>query len=529
MKKSSIENFSGYSNFLLLTKRNKFILFAPVLTFLLLPSTNSGLASLSNWADQSTYVVAYKEWLGSGQSAWLENNWVGPGFIALIRILRLPFSSVEVALIQASFIGIFSGILLLSKQTIFSGKILKLNVFLILFVLSTHLPVFKDIPWTHLWVLPMLLFAVLLLDGAKTTKTKNFLIGFLLVFAWQIRNFETIAVIVAIVSVTAALKCVEVLRKQHFFREDLKVTLAMVSGIASSFLFVGLLSRHFYVFRQYKASEDFSPMPPSIDLNPINLLHRFIQLFFEPTFQSLSGYVSDSRLPISDQIVVRGENLTTFFGQSLSRQQPMLLPLMILSIVIMLISIFQFIKNGIDSSYTKLVLALGLAGLLIIFGYLSQPMIGSGHLKFGIAREFLLPQFLFAAVVIASITHNKWLNKSLLPIILMAIGSSFLINLPDSSYRDYRFELGAKCGVNQSCSASIDVMHQTGQWKTLGIQELYILDKCGMEETYYFGKSDGFVTTNCLLEHSVSVIPTAFGLASTTEAQTILNLKKMVL
>lgn len=503
------------------------IIFLPIALYLFSPSTKAGFASLTDWGDQSTYLSAYEEWKNSGKSGWLDNNWIGPGFIALIRVLSLPFSSTQVALIMASFLGLLAGLLILFKQKAILERNMIPVIFLVSFVFLTHLQVFKDIPWTHFWVLPMLLSAIIAMYGGESGKTKTFLGGFLLVFAWQIRNFETLAVIIAIMISALLSLFVEVRHKKFRFVSDLNRRLILLSGAITGFVLIGLLSGHYHVYRQYRPSGVFSQMPPALDLNPINGINRLIQLFFNPTFGSLTGYSTSPEIGFTDQIIVRGSDLSAFWGQSLMRQQPMLVPLALVSLAITLSYLLRFIQGLKNTRQFKVVFCLGLSGWIVICGYLAQPIIGTGHLKYGIVREFLLPQFLFALQILLVFATNRRLYSGSLVIVLLAsLTLPWGLNFANASYKDYRFSVNENCIGNRLCSTEIQVLTQKGEIRTLPSEAIYIRESCGDKTVFYYGRSNGFPLGDCSEDHHISVLPTSFGFASTPEGQTILELKK---
>lgn len=509
------------------SQKQSLLYLLPIVIYLVMPSTKAGFSSLTDWADQSTYVTAYDEWKYSHKTVWLDNNWIGPGFIALIRLLSLPFSSTQVALLMASFLGILCSLLILLRQRAILERNTIVSIFMISFVFLTHLQVFKDIPWTHLWVLPMLLSVILLMYGEQVTKLKIFSGGFLLMLAWQLRNFETLALIMAILCTTAVCAFVELSSKRYQFIEELKRKLILLSGAGVSFIFIGILSGQFYIYRQYRPSGTFSDMPPGLDLNLFHGFNRFVQLFINPTFGSLTGYSAGSELGSREQIVVRGSDLSAFWGQSLIHQQPLLLPLIFISSAITLLVAIGFIKGRRTTKEFKVIFCLGLSGLIIVGGYLAQPIIGVGHLKYGIAREFLLPQFLFALQLLIAFTSNRKLyGRTLGLLVFVSIALSLTPDLPDMSNRDYSFVLNANCSGDGLCSSSIEVVTQTGQIKTMHSQPIYIRESCGDKTIFYYGNSDGFLISECSSNQYISVLPTSFGLASTPEGQSVLELKK---
>jgi hypothetical protein len=526
-ERGTLNCFSRLKKYLTFKQFSPALFLLPIAVYVFIPSSKAGLASLTDWGDQSTYVSAYEEWRSTGKSGWLDNNWIGPGFIALMRLLSLPFGSIQTSLLMASFFGILISLVILIKQKAFSeGKLITIT-FIVLFVFLTHLQVFKDIPWTHLWVLPILLSAILIIYGGQSTRLKTFSGGFMLMFAWQIRNFETLAVIVAILIASLVSTIFEIANNTYRFRSDLNRKAIYLSGAITGFFFVSVLSGHAYIYRQYHASGVFSEMPPSIDLNPIHGFNRFIQLFLNPTFGSLTGYSAGPELGLIEQIVVRGSGLSAYWGQSLIRQQPMLLPLILISIVITLFSFFNLLKKGRESKEFKLVFTLGIAGLIVIAGYLSQPIIGTGHLKYGIAREFLLPQFLFVLqILVVFVTNIRLYRRVLLIVFFTSITLPLNLDFPDMSLKDFRFSLSAECIGDSMCSTKIEVIKKSGETKTLRSQSIYIRDSCGEKTTFYYGNSDGFPIRGCLSEHYISILPTSFGLAGTPDGQRVLESKE---
>jgi hypothetical protein len=454
---------------------------------------------------------------------------VGPGFFALMRLLCLPFSSIQMALIMASFLGFLLSLGLLLKESIKSANQKTLSIFLTFFVLFTHLQVFKDIPWAHFWILPMLLSAVFLMYGDDPKIYKYLGSGFLLGFAWQIRNFETLSVLFGILITEVITIIAAYSRNEAKIKEKLTRLSTTFLGASTSFIFIGLLSGHFAIYQQYGAFKKTTNWVAPLDLNPIHFMNRFIQVFFNPTHHSLSGYYSDSKLDFGKQIIVRGIDLTSYWGQSLVRQQPLLIILMVLSVVVLILSTLQFSKRAMEPRNFALIVSLGLSGFLIIFGYLSQPLMGSGLLKFGIVREFLLPQFLFMLQLI--VACNQILNVRAITI---WIGTPLLIinlvlpSLPDNSFKDYKFTLSASCGTTKTCSSEIEVLDSKGNWKILDSGTVYIQEDCDSQVIYYYGRSDNFLVNECAGKQTISVLPSSLGLGDSPESHDVLTSKSKI-
>lgn len=498
----------------------------PLLIYILLPSTKSGFASLTTWSDQSSYVTAYDQWEQTHQSGFLESQWLGPGFFALMRLLVLPFSSIQVALIIASFLGLLLSVWILTN---IARQIPNSNIitgFLLVFVLMTHLQVFKDLPWTHFWIIPMLLAAIQMLYFSKPSFFKYGCSGFLLAFAWQIRNFESLAVIIAIVLVEIFILCYQFSQGLNGIRLVIRSSLATFFGGIVGFLSTGILSFHFKIYKQYGAFDGSSHLVAPIDLNPTHMYERFFQLFFAPKFNSLSSYVETFQLPISKQILVQSSDLTPFFGQTLVRQQPLLLPMAIGSIYLMVLCLYRYLNKDIEVKRLKSSLILGLSGLFIMIGYIAQPLIGSANLIYGISREFLLPQFLFGMLIISSYEAKFIWSRITIPITLILGLVFFLLPQPSkATYSDYSFVLSENCGSGELCSSEIKAVNNENQWVTLPIQDVYVADSCASIVQYHHGKSNQFMIMPCSEEHFVAILPSTFGLSDTPQAHQALKSK----
>lgn len=188
---------------ILIHKRNKFALISLCVAAsqALIPSTLLGFHSLTHWADQSYFLRSMQE-LEASQGATSPSA-MGLGYAAVIQLFKQFFGSYEVALVGLSvlsFLIIYS--ILIQNAFYIEDKIRK--VFSILVIALSYvllrIPLIRDIPWSH-FVFAALLFLSIVVFNSPSMRidVKYFTIGYLGFLLWQIRNFESTAIVLGLI------------------------------------------------------------------------------------------------------------------------------------------------------------------------------------------------------------------------------------------------------------------------------------------------------------------------------------------
>jgi hypothetical protein len=501
-----------------------------LLVFLLVPGGRVGFETLTTWGDQSALLRTLKEWQSTGDAPLLSSNWMGPGFVAINFLLFRLFGSFEsslTVLTLSSFILIYVILFreaLKSKAPWMKVQALVLLLASIFFIKINQL---RDIPWTHFITGAMVFLIIYSFHYAK----KNFLfclpMGFLFFLSWQTRNFETFALLISVL--TFYLVRYFLLKE---WKKDLRTHLNQIrsylvfftTGMIFAWAAIGVISGRFQIFVQYQG------MLPSSDFSIERLFKRVTQVFVAPTWNTLSSETLNPKTTFLQNL--SSTSFETWYSP-LIHSSPLLLPLTFVAVYllfseVMLMKRFQVAEK---SDHSRIII-LNLTALLILLGYLTQPIVGSTHLKYGLLREFVLPQLLILLAIFlrwnspankikpAGFSFKKF-QPSIL--VLIAFVSMAIQPLKMQPYESLRVSpVNGECARNlEFCEIDIRVL-KSNKWEKLPSQPVEFRTMCEGEAKSHYSKSFTLKIELCKSAHTeVFAIPLIFGLSTSPEANLI--------
>lgn len=498
----------------------------------LIPSSRAGFSTLTTWGDQSAILTTSKQVITSGQAPLMRNHWLGPGYIFFTRIFAKISSSVEVGLILltlSSFILIFAFILFQLNQ--FKNRTLKyagyLGTLLLYFTLRVYQ--YKDIPWTHfLEALIIILIITLGSNWNSTSPLKYGIFGFALFLSWNVRNFETAALLIAgIMGIFVRWQNMGFSAPWTAIRRTVTNCIkGGTLGVVMAWVAIGICTNSWSFFTQY------SGMLPASDLSISRLADRIIQIFYNPSWHTISTPSVFVWNGVKSNLYSLGFGRTWF--EPLVIGQPTLVPFLFISLFIAIRITFSTRKQKLVSQRILVSLICHLSSLGIFLGYMIQPIVGSGSLKYGLFREFLLPQLLsfFGLILFLQDLENRgkrinWLKASIFIPFLLAV-TCLLIPKPKTSfYENYTLSLKTPlCNTLASkCEFQATILKE-GRVMKLDSQPMEIRTSCGKAITQYWSKSFDFQPMKCIGIQKIYGVPLSFGIAATPEDSQFFEVNK---
>lgn len=364
--------------------------------YLLLPV--SGLSDLmfTSWHDQERDLAALRDLLAKGSSSTIDDNIIGPGYVLAAAVIHWLFGlspeSALVTLARASYalsvaIGLLMVRVLLGRIAAggplvsLSGQILFLGLMLV-----TATWYWSDIPWSHFYatVLVVSLYALRL---ALVGPALGLAIGTLLGLLASTRTFELVAVLLAW---ACALAISAVFSLPERGRVRLPTVAAFVASFvgatAVSYLATGKRAPFVYGYHPHLDEQDVlsagAAAAPvfSIDLIPTKL----VQLVVDPCYLALCGLVDNGGV--------------AFWREPLGLQLPalLLLPAVVVGMVWLAVQRRLWADGARE---LRLMGEMAIAATGLVLGYVGSTMTGSPHLKFGFARDLILPALLVAVLI----------------------------------------------------------------------------------------------------------------------------------
>jgi hypothetical protein len=359
----------------------------------------------------------------------------------------------------------------------------------------------------------------------KWNTLNTFIIGFLIFLAWQTRNFETAACVIGLLVVLfldILRNCLQSTLASHLQVYKSKIVY-LFAGLCSSWLSIALITKQTNLYFQYK------DILPGSDFSLTRLWDRFLQVFFNSFWKTMTPEPPSPSVSLFDRVTSRNFNV---WYEPLAHSQPLLLPLLLTSFILTGYFMFEFFASRkTQNNKAKEILVINISALVIIFGYLFQPIVGSSALKYGLMREFILPQFLILLSVILtiqniSIRKSSIILQKILPIFLVFSTSLSILtpNLKTGSYSDFHtIENANACSIQDgTCEIRISVKTD-GQWKKLTSQPVEYRMKCGTVETRNWSTTFKVELIPCISKLSIYAFPLSFGISTTPESDQILT------
>ena len=400
--------------------------------YLLLPISGWSTLMLAQWADQVRDLTALKSLLAEGHSAYIASNAIGPAYIGaaalLNKLLGISPEDSLVLLTRASYAA--SVALALVLVGVFVRRVFgvppmvsiaaQFSLVAMVFAMGTwH---WSDVPWSHFFAMAL----VVAVYAARLTPLRlraghAVLIGLLLSLLSLTRSFEFAAVVLAWLIAAAILFA---LRVRLLARPSIVNLLSGVAAFVVTWVVVNtatgksgfflLYGNHLDEQRATANGQDtivsVAQMPT---FSPSFIPTKLVQLFVEPCYYSMCS-ISDyaGGAPSARGRFADAEGSELLWRLPLAVQLPslVLLPACVVVLAAAVVWAARH-RRALELSATR-----GLQGLVemtvaatgLVIGYAASTMIGSSHLRYGLARDFLLPALLTAVVAVALVTAGLW-------------------------------------------------------------------------------------------------------------------------
>lgn len=389
--------------------------------FLSLPAAPFPPESFAGWHDQALYLEALRSVLEHGRADLIDGDIVGPAYIALAALLHgVAGLSPEASLVWLSKLAhalAVAGSLVLVRVLVLRlaspppAVTLTAQLAALALVFGSWTWRWAEFPWTHHVALAaaVSLFAVRFGPSRPSLPGAAALGGLLAVLALT-RSFEFLAVLLA---GAVGLGLLVLLR--HAGRPPVRplhvlagaaafvLTVAVVYGVTGkrdAFVLYGSnLGRQSADVRPEEVAET-----PTLSLGLVPT--KLVQLFVDPC------YLSDCRL---DDYAGRPTGLNELWRMPLSVQLPGLVFLPFAGLLLAGLLGRALRRRELDAdrgrALRQLVELTVVAGGVTL-GYTASTLTGPSHLKYGFAREYLLPAFLMTVTAAVLGVAGLWLALS---------------------------------------------------------------------------------------------------------------------
>lgn len=395
--------------------------------YLLLPVSGWAPIMFRSWFDQRRDLAALRSVLTDGHADAIAGNLIGPSYIAAARFLhatvRLSPEDSLVVLTRVSYaLGVALGVLLvgvLVRRVAGASPLVSLaaQFTFAALVFSAGTWYWSDVPWSHFFAAFLALaFYAIRFGPERRGLPHAALIGAVLSLLALARSFELSAVVLAWAIGAAAVVALGLSPRPRISGAHV---LAGLGGLLVSAAAVYAATGKRDLFFLYSgnldqqsgnvAAAEVAQTPTfSLEYVPVKL----VQLFVEPCYYSLctvADYAGGaSPLPANLAGAAGNERL---WRLPLAVQLPSLtlLPLSVLAMTVVLVWAARHRRNVADRTREiQGLLEMTVAATGLVLGYAASTMTGSSHLRYGFARDFLLPALLAAVVSVTLASIGLW-------------------------------------------------------------------------------------------------------------------------
>ena len=405
---------------------DRFFVLIAVGFFLLLPTSGWASVMFESWFDQKRDLSALQSVLADGRAEAIVNDGIGPAYIGAAAVVhyvtRLGPEDALVALTQAGFVlTVAGGVLLvrmLARRLTDAPLLVSLGAQIVFMALvfaagTWH---WSDVPWSHFFAafLAVGLYAARYVPPRATVLSAA-VVGSGVALLWLTRTFELLAVLTAwagTLALFALLRLVgpRTIRAVHVISgaAAFLVTTTAVYLITGKrdlfFLYEGSLDSQSGSVRVTEVAET-----PTLSLALVPT--KLVQLFVDPCFDSLCS-VSDysGRASQSPLLTEEAGNLR-LWSLPLGVQLPSLLLIPVCLVVVGVLVVLATRRRSrlaTKARELRLLTEMSLASAAIVLGYTSSTLTGPSHLRYGFARDFLLPAFLSGIVAVSLLSVGVW-------------------------------------------------------------------------------------------------------------------------
>jgi hypothetical protein len=399
--------------------------------YLSLPVSGWASVMFESWFDQRRDLEALRSVLADGRADAIADSVIGPAYIAAAAavhwVVGLGAQDALVALNRASYaLSVALALVLvrvLVRRLVGAPPLASLSAQFVLvgLVFGAGTWHWSDVPWSHFFAtfLAVALYAVRFAP-TRTTAATAALTGALLALLALTRSFELLSVVLAW---GIALALLALLRLSGPRRLRGAHVLAGAAGFALTTVAVYAATGKrdvFFLYGNHLDRQSGAVLPAEVAETPTFSLGfvptKLVQLFYEPCYYSLcalSDYAGGA-VELPERLAEAAGN-ERLWRLPLAIQLPslVLLPLCVLALAGALVWAVRHRERATPRlRELRLLLEMTIASSGIVLGYAASTMTGSSHLRYGFARDFLLPALLAAVVAISIFGIALWLLLS---------------------------------------------------------------------------------------------------------------------
>ena len=398
--------------------------------YLLLPVSGWASIMFRSWFDQKRDLAALRSVIAHGHAQAIADNGVGPAYIAagaiVHDVLGLGAEDSLVFLTRAGYVlSVACGVLLvraLVRGLVGAPPLVSVAsqfAFMAL-VFSAGTFHWSDVPWSHFLAafLAVALYALRFVPRRLTVISAGF-VGAVLALLWLTRSFELIAVLVAW-GVTAGLFALLRLHGPRVLRLAHLVSGAAAFVAATVVVYAVTGKRDlFFLYGGSLGHQSGNVGPGEVAATPtfsFSLVpEKLVQLFVDPCYDSLCSVSDYSGRASASPLLTEGAGNLRLWSLPLSVQLPslVLLPLCLIVVGALVVWAARHRASSLAKvRQLRLLLELSLASTGIVLGYSASTLTGPAHLRYGFARDFLLPALLTGIAGVALASAGLWLALS---------------------------------------------------------------------------------------------------------------------
>lgn len=383
--------------------------------YLLLPVSGWATEMFDSWFDQQRDLEALRSLLADGRADAIADSVIGPAYIGAAALLHEVFGlgaeDSLIALTRASYaLSVAAGLVLVRVvvgrwSTAPPMTSLAAQLVFVALVFAAGTWYWSDVPWSHFFAafLAVSIYAVRF-GTARPSALTAMLCGVLVALLAATRSFELLALVLAWGIAALGFRFLRVAPRMLSAGHAIVGIGAFVATTAA--VYVGTGKRElFFLYGNHLDRQSGSVSGAEIAETPTLSLGlvpvKLVQLFVDPCYLALCE--------VSDYDVDGGQNVD-LWSLPLAVQLPalLLLPLCVVALGVLTIRLLRRREAKPDALVLRPLAEMTIAATGLVVGYAGSTLTGPSHLRYGFARDFVLPALLVAIVAVVLGTGALW-------------------------------------------------------------------------------------------------------------------------
>ena len=384
--------------------------------YLLLPVSGWATEMFESWFDQGRDLEALRSLLADGRADAIADSVIGPAYIGAAALVHDVFGlSPEdslIALARASYaLSIAAGLVLVRvlaarwRPVPPIASLATQLVFLAL-VFAAGTWYWSDVPWSHFFAafLAVAIYAARFAP-ARPSLAAAAITGMLLALLAATRSFELVAIVLAWGIAALGLRLLHLSTSAWSAQRALAGAVAFFVTTGAVYLATGKRDL-FFLYGNHLDRQSGSVLDAEVAETPTFTLSlipvKLVQLFVDPCYLSLCQ--------VSDYSLEGGQNVD-LWSLPLAVQLPvlLLLPFCVVGVAFVVArSVRRRTPQPSSTAAIRPLLEMTIAASGLVAGYAASTLTGPSHLRYGFARDFVLPALLAGIVVVVLGAAASW-------------------------------------------------------------------------------------------------------------------------